>query len=178
MIGRCGISLNGKGKRKKSTATNPWKSFSKTSQKSHWNDASQKGSFSNYAYLFPNSVFFKINSHWSEPRLLQSTIFNKEMKGYLTLLWSNSGTFFDTTIALRGDAAIDCLIKWVQLTTAVDHSPALNCPCLRVWTQLTYFLSFSTSSVFSLPFAMSGIFYFSQCPKRKGVGSIISERPS
>ena len=53
---------------------------------------------------------------------------------------------------------IDCLIKWLQLAPAFDHSPALNRPCLRAWTQLTYFLSFPTSSVFPLPFAMSRIF--------------------
>ena len=49
----------------------------------------------------------------------------------------------------------------------VDHSPALNRPCLRAWTQLTYFLSFSLSSVFSLHFALSRSFYFAHCPKRQ-----------
>ena len=47
------------------------------------------------------------------------------------------------TIASRDDAVIDCLIKWVQLALDVDHSPALNRLCLRVWTQLTYLLAFS-----------------------------------
>ena len=57
---------------------------------------------------------------------------------------------------------------WVKLAPAVAHSPALNRPCLRAWIQLTYFLSFPTSSIFPLPFAMSRIFYFAQCPKRQG----------
>ena len=90
---------------------------------------------------------------------------------------SNSETFFGRTVALPGDAVIDWLIKWVQLAPAVDHSPVLNRSCLRAWTQLTYFLSFSTSPVFLLQFAMSRIFYFAQCPKRQGM-SVISEWPS
>ena len=48
--------------------------------------------------------------------------------------------------------------------------PSLNLPCLRVWKQLTYFLSFSTSSVFPLHFAMSEIFYFA----RGGGGGIVN----
>ena len=68
----------------------------------------------------------------------------------LLLVGSNSVTFFGKTIALRDDAVIDCLIKWAQ------YSP--EPPCLRAWTQLTYFLSFSTSSVFPLHFSMSKIF--------------------
>ena len=63
--------------------------------------------------------------------------------------------------------SFDCLVKWVRLAPAVDHSPDLNRPCLRAWTQLTYFLSFSTISVFSLPFVMSRMFYLAQCPKRQ-----------
>ena len=75
---------------------------------------------------------------------------------------------FARTIVLRDEAVIDCLIKWVQLAPAVDHSPVLNCPGLRAWTQLTYLLSSSTSAVVSLRFAMSRVFYFPQCPKRQG----------
>ena len=69
------------------------------------------------------------------------------------------------------------LIAWlngVQLASAVDQSPALNRPCLRAWTQLTYFLSFSTSSVFPLYFAMSKISYFIQCPKCRGGGGSVN----
>ena len=84
------------------------------------------------------------------------------------LVGSNSGTFCDRTVALHDDAVVDCLIKWVQLTSAVDHNPALNRPCLRAWTQLTYSPSLSTSSIFPLPLAISRIFYFAQCPKRQG----------
>ena len=73
--------------------------------------------------------------------------FNEE---YLPLVGSDSGTFFGRTIA---DASIDCLIRWVQLASAVYHSPALNRPSLRAWTQLTYFLSFS-SFQFSLSFSL------------------------
>ena len=109
---------------------------------------------------------------WPELRL-NLGLFNE---GYLLLVGSNSGTFFGETIALRDDAVVDCLIKWVS---AFYQSPALNRPCLRAWTQLTYFLSFSTSPVFPLHFAMSRIFYFVQRPKRHGEGvSIISEWPS
>ena len=78
------------------------------------------------------------------------------------------GNVSGRTIVLPDDAVIDCLIKWAQLAPAVDHSPALNRPCLHAWTQLTYFLSSPISSVFPLHFAMSRIFHFAQCPKRQG----------
>ena len=55
--------------------------------------------------------------------------------------------------------------SWHQLSTIAQP---WTTPVLRAWTQLTYFLSFSTSSVFSLHFARSRIFYFAQCPKRQG----------
>ena len=89
-------------------------------------------------------------------------------EGYLPLARSNSVTFLDRTIALLDDAVIDWLIKWVQFTPAVDHSPALNRPCLPAWTQLTYFLSFSTSPVFPLHFAMSRIFISLNVQNAKG----------
>ena len=57
-----------------------------------------------------------------------------------------------------------CLKK----TIYYNHSPALNRPCLRAGTQPTYFLSFSTSSVCPLHFAMNRSFYFAPCPKRQG----------
>ena len=65
------------------------------------------------------------------------------------------------------------LMAWLNehswhLALAVYHNPALNRPCLRAWTQLTYFLSLSTSSVFPSHFAMSRIFYLAQCPKHQG----------
>ena len=63
------------------------------------------------------------------------------------------GNFFGRTIALRNKGVIDWLIEWVQLAPAVDHSPVLNRPCLRAWTQLTYFFFFSQ---FSLP---SSLYY-------------------
>ena len=74
------------------------------------------------------------------------------------------------TIASHHAAVIDCLIKLVQLAPAVYHSPALNRPRLRAWTQLTYFLSFPPISVFPLHFALSRFFYFAQFPKRQGGG--------
>ena len=77
--------------------------------------------------------------------------------------------FFGRTSALRDNAVVDCLIKWVQLAPAIDPIPVLNHPCLRGWTQLTYFLSFFTSSVCPLHFAMSRSFYFVQCPNRQGI---------
>ena len=80
-------------------------------------------------------------------------------EGYLVLVGSDSVTCFGRTVALRDDAVIDCLIKWIQLTAAFDHSPALNRPCLRAWTQLNYFLSFSASSAFPFQLAMSRTFY-------------------
>ena len=98
-------------------------------------------------------------------------------EGYLLLTGLDSETFFGRTIVLRDDAVIDCLIKGVQLASDVDHSSALNRPCLRAWTQLTYFLSFSTSSLFRLHCAMSRIFISASVQNAKGV-SIISEWPS
>ena len=86
----------------------------------------------------------------------------------LRLVESNSITFSGRTIALRDAAVVDCLIKRVQLTPAVDHSLALDCPRLRAWTQLTYFLSFSISSVVPLHFTMNKISFFAQCPKDQG----------
>ena len=64
--------------------------------------------------------------------------------------------FFGKIIALRDDAVIDCLIKWAQLAHAVDHNPALNHPCLRAWTPLSYFPSLFLpvqSSLFTLLWA-------------------------
>ena len=77
--------------------------------------------------------------------------------------------FFGTTTALHDDAVIDCLIKCAQLAPAVDHSPALNRPCLRAWTQLTYFLPFFYQ--FSLLSSLSceqNFLFRPACPKRQG----------
>ena len=78
------------------------------------------------------------------------------------------GNVCGRTSSLPDDAVIDWLIKWVQLAAAAVHNPALNRPCLRAWAYLTYFLSFSTSSVFPLHFTISRILCFVQCPKRQG----------
>ena len=114
-----------------------------------WTDKDQNDSFSDSSYLFPiqrilqNEVMIVRNEANS---ILDLGWFNE---GYPLLVGSNSGTFFSSTIASRDDTVIDCLIKWVQLAPAVDHGPALNRPCLRAWTQLTYFPSCSYQ--FSLP---------------------------
>ena len=108
---------------------------------------------------------------------MQSSILGNER--CLLLAASNLVTFFGTTIALHNEAVIDWLIKWVQLASAVDRSPVLDHSGLRAWTQLTYFLSFYTSSVFPFHFAVNRIFISSsvQTQTPRG-GSIISEWPS
>ena len=85
--------------------------------------------------------------------------------------------FFGRTIALCHDADIDCLIQWVQLAPAVDHSPTLNRPCLHPWTKLIYGRSFQPFRVFPLYFVMSRICSFLWCPNRPGV-AVIWEWPS
>ena len=71
------------------------------------------------------------------------------------------------------------LIAWLNgfsWTPAFDHSPALNRPCLRAWTQLTYFFSLSLpvqSSLFTLLWA-EFLFISPSVQNAKGV-SINSE---
>ena len=83
--------------------------------------------------------------------------------GYLVLVGSGSVTFL---VGLLLHVMKHSLIAWLneyswhQLSTIAQS-------CLRAWTQLTYFLSFFTISLFPLHFAMSEIFYFAQCPKRR-----------
>ena len=141
--------------------------MSKTSQEWHWEWRRSKWLIFRLFLPLPYTAYPSKLSYdtqnWGWFNFLEQ--FNE---GYLPLEWSNTVTFFGRTIVLRDDAVIDCLIKWVQWPPAVDHSPALNRLCLRAWTQLTYFHSFSASSVFPLHFAMSRISYFIQCPKRHG----------
>ena len=75
------------------------------------------------------------------------------------------------------DWLIDWLIILMRLTSAFDHSPALNLFRLGAWIQLTYFLSLYIISVFFLHFAMDRFFCFIQFPKhrRGGEGKIIFE---
>ena len=86
---------------------------------------------------------------------------------YLPLVGSNSVTFLGRTIALRYDLVIDCLIKWVQLAPACDHSPSPEpplSPCLDTADLLSlFFYQFNLPS--SLCFEQN--FYFAQCPKRQ-----------
>ena len=84
------------------------------------------------------------------------------------MVGSASGMFFGRLLFLRFDAVVDCLIKWVHLALAFDQSPALKHPCLRARTQLTYFLSFLTISVFPLYLAMSRIFISPSVQNAKG----------
>ena len=142
------------------------KELSKASEEWLWNDADQNDSFSDSSYLFPIQRIIQNEAMIARTETNSIHDLGQINEGYLLLTGSNSGKFLDRTIDLRDDATIDWLIKWVQLAAAFDHGPALNCPCLCAWTQLTYFLSFSTISVFPLHFAMSRIFYFAQRPKR------------
>ena len=147
------------------------KEFSKASQEWLWTDADQNDSFSDSSYLFPIQPILQkevMIARTEANSILYLGWFNE---GHLLLIGSNSEMFFGRTIALPDDAVIDYLIKWVQLAPAVDHSPALNRPCLRTWTQMSYFLSLSTSSVFPLHFAMSRTFYSVQRAKRQGGGN-------
>ena len=89
-------------------------------------------------------------------------------EGRLLLVGSNPVPFL---VGLLLYLMMHSLIAW--LNEAVDHSPVLNRPGLPSWTQLTYFLSVLTSSVFLLHFAMNKIFYFAQCPKRqRGINNV------
>ena len=88
---------------------------------------------------------------------------------YLLLLGSNPVTLFDKTTALRDDAVIDCLIKWVQYSP----EPFLS-PCMDTADLFSLFLY-----QFSLPSSLcyEQIFSFrlvSKTPKGGG-GSIMSE---
>ena len=150
------------------------KKLSKASQELLWTDADQNDSFSNSSYLFPiqrilqNEVMI---ARTEANSILDLEWFNV---GHLLLVGSNSGTFFGKTTALRGDAVIDCLVRWVQWAPAVYHSPSLDRSCLHAWTQLTYLFSLLPVQSSPFYFAMSRIFYFAQCPNRQGV-RIISE---
>ena len=150
------------------------KKLSKASQELLWSDADRNDSFSDSSYPFPSLQNWIVIARTGACPFLDLEKFNE---GCLLLVGSNSVTFFGRIIALPDDAIMDWLIKWTHLAPAVDRSPALNRLCLRAWTQLTYFLSFSTSSVFPLHFAMSRIFISSSVQNAKGV-SIISEWPS
>ena len=94
------------------------------------------------------------------------------------MVGTGSETSFGMLPFLTLDAVIDWLIKWVQLTPAFDHNPVLNRFCLRIWTQLTYFLSFPTISVWSLYFAMSRVFLLHPVSKTPRNVSTISYWPS
>ena len=63
---------------------------------------------------------------------------------------------------------VQSLIAWLNGRSWHRLSTIAPAPCLRAWTQLTYFFSFSTSSVSPLHFALSSIFYFAQCPQCQG----------
>ena len=136
------------------------KQFVKTSQELLWTDTDQNDSFSDSSYLFPiqrilqNEVMI---ARTEANSILDLGQFNE---GYLLLVGPDLITFFGRTITVPYDVVIGWLIKWVQLTPALNHSPALNRPCLRASRQLTYSLSFSTHSVFPLHFAMSRLVLF------------------
>ena len=80
-------------------------------------------------------------------------------------------TFIDRTVVLRDDAIIDCLIRWVQLTTWHQLSTTD-----KPWTAPVYVLGHSwptfsltlpvQSALFTLLWAE--FLYFAQCPKHQG----------
>ena len=119
------------------------KNFSKASEEWLWTDADQNDSFSDSSYLFPVLCILQMKLWQPELRLTQSSILGNSMKHICCWYDPIQVSFFGKTIALHDNAVIDCLIYMGTVgTNAVDHSPALNRPCLRAWTQLTYFLSF------------------------------------
>ena len=154
------------------------KKFSKASQEWLWTRCTSKWLIFRLFLLVPYTAYPSKSSRdsqnwgWFNPR---SQVINEE---YLVMVGAVPVTFLGRLLFLHEDAVIDWLIKCVQLAAAVDHSPALNRPCLPAWTQLTYFLFFSTSSVFPLHLAMSRIFYFAPVSKTPRGVSIISEWPS
>ena len=102
------------------------RTFLKASQELLWTDVDQNVSFSDSSCLFPTQHIFQ---NWATiTRTKANSILNLGWfnQGYLLLVDSNSVTFFDLTNGLRHSSVIDCFIKWVQLTSACDHSPALN----------------------------------------------------
>ena len=141
-------------------------------------NADQNDCCSDFSYLFPCTAPFKIKLRQTELRFIRSSILCNSMK--IIQYWYDPirKGFFVRLLVYALIAVIDWLIKWVQSAPAVDHSPVLKGPCLRAWTQLTYFLSFFISSVFPLHFAMSRIFCVIQCPKSQGEGLINFPWPS
>ena len=115
-------------------------------------------------------------------------------EGYLPLVWPDSGTFFDTTIALPDDAVVDWLIKLLQLLylmmrSLIDwsnkYSWRLHLTIAQPWTAPVFVLGHSwptfslslpvQSSLFTLLWAE--FFISSSVQNAKGV-SVISKWPS
>ena len=128
------------------------KTFSKASQEWLWTDADQNDSFSDSSYLPPIQRI--LQNEVMIARTMANTILDLEWfnEGYLLLVGTNSVTFlvgycFDWMM----QSLIDWLNEFIQSTSALDHRPALNRPCLHAWTQLTYFSCYQ----FSLPSLLS-----------------------
>ena len=104
-------------------------------------------------------------------------------KWYLTLLWSDSETFFGKWLCCVTTYVVIacCLNECSRPTPVLGDCPALNSPPLRAWVYLTHNLHFSSISIFSLHITMSRIFFVSQCSKRQGITSfwatLVKARP-
>ena len=116
------------------------------------NDADQNELFLVYFYpfliqlLLQNKVMIAKTEAYS---ILGLEYFNE---GYLLMVGPKSVTFFGRTIAVRDDAVIDCLIKWVQLAPAIDHSQPWTAPVSVLeysWPTFSLFLPVQ-SSLFTL----------------------------
>ena len=123
------------------------KEFSKPSQEWLWNDANQNDSFSDFSYLFPIQCILQNEVKIATTEANAFLDLGQFNEACVLLMGSNTVTFFGRTVAFCGDAVIDCLVKWVQFTPAVDHSPALS-PCLDTANLLSlFFYQFSLASL-------------------------------
>ena len=94
-------------------------------------------------------------------RLFQSSILGNSMKAICPIRERFLvGLMLRVTMQSLIDWLSEC--RWHLLATTVQSWIAL---VFRAWTQLTYFPSYSTSSVFLLYLAMSRVFDFIQYPK-------------
>ena len=116
------------------------KKLSKASQEWLWTEADQNDSFSDSSYKFPIQRI--LQNEVMTARTQANSILDFGNFGCLVVVGSNSETCLERTITLHYDAVIDCLIKWVQLAPAFDHSPALNRSslCLDTADLLSLFL--------------------------------------
>ena len=143
------------------------KQLSKANQEWLWTDTDQNDSFSDSSYLFPVQRILQNEVMIARTEANWISILGNQIKD-ICYWWDVIRKVFFVGLLLY--VITQPLIAWLnecgwhQLSTIAQPWTAR----LRAWTQLTYFLSFSTTSVFPLHFALNRIFHFAQCPKRQG----------